>query len=70
MLESVSRLTRDLTTAAVSHLAAATAPEALRMVSFMNDWTREHVAGHEPRSVVTAIAAALKSGNSAAAAQA
>jgi L-alanine-DL-glutamate epimerase-like enolase superfamily enzyme len=40
----------DLTTAAVSHLAAATAPEALRMVSFMNDWTREHVAGYEPRS--------------------
>jgi cis-L-3-hydroxyproline dehydratase len=40
----------DLTTAAVSHLAASTAPESLRMVSFMNDWTREHVAGHEPRS--------------------
>ena len=41
----------DLTTAAVSHLAAATRPEALRMVSFMNDWTNEHVAGHHPRSV-------------------
>ena len=40
----------DLTTAAVSHLAASTAPEALRMVSFMNDWTSEHVAGHHPRS--------------------
>jgi cis-L-3-hydroxyproline dehydratase len=40
----------DLTTAAVSHLAAGTWPEALRMVSFMNDWTNEHVAGHEPRS--------------------
>jgi L-alanine-DL-glutamate epimerase-like enolase superfamily enzyme len=40
----------DLTTAAVSHLAASTWPESLRMVSFMNDWTREHVAGHEPRS--------------------
>ena len=40
----------DLTTAAVSHLAASTWPEALRMVSFMNDWTNEHVAGYEPRS--------------------
>ena len=40
----------DLTTAAVSHLAASTWPESLRMVSFMNDWTNEHVAGHEPRS--------------------
>jgi L-alanine-DL-glutamate epimerase-like enolase superfamily enzyme len=41
----------DLVTAAVSHLAASTRPEALQMVSFMNDWTNEHVAGHEPRSV-------------------
>ena len=41
----------DLSTAAVSHLAASTWPESLRMVSFMNDWTNEHVAGHEPRSV-------------------
>jgi len=41
----------DLTTAAVSHLAASTSPEALVMVSFMNDWTNEHVAGYEPRSV-------------------
>jgi L-alanine-DL-glutamate epimerase-like enolase superfamily enzyme len=40
----------DLTTAAVSHLAASTAPEALLMVSFMNDWTNEHIAGYEPRS--------------------
>jgi cis-L-3-hydroxyproline dehydratase len=40
----------DLTTAAVAHLAASTAPEALFTVSFMNDWTREHVAGYEPRS--------------------
>jgi L-alanine-DL-glutamate epimerase-like enolase superfamily enzyme len=40
----------DLTTAAVSHLAASTGRECLLMVSFMNDWTREHVAGHEPRS--------------------
>jgi L-alanine-DL-glutamate epimerase-like enolase superfamily enzyme len=40
----------DLTTAAVSHLAASTRPEAMLMVSFMNDWTNEHVAGYEPRS--------------------
>ena len=41
----------DLTTAAVSHLAASTRPETLTMVSFMNDWTNEHLAGHQPRSV-------------------
>jgi L-alanine-DL-glutamate epimerase-like enolase superfamily enzyme len=40
----------DLVTAAVAHLAASTRPEALFTVSFMNDWTNEHVAGHEPRS--------------------
>jgi len=40
----------DVVTAAVSHLAASTPPEALFTVSFMNDWTREHVAGHRPRS--------------------
>jgi cis-L-3-hydroxyproline dehydratase len=40
----------DLTTAAVSHLAASTRAETLQMVSFMNDWTNEHVAGHQPRS--------------------
>lgn len=40
----------DLATAAVSHLAASTGPDCLVMVSFMNDWTNEHVAGHEPRS--------------------
>jgi cis-L-3-hydroxyproline dehydratase len=41
----------DLTTAAVSHLAGSTQPETLTMVSFMNDWTNEHLAGHQPRSV-------------------
>jgi L-alanine-DL-glutamate epimerase-like enolase superfamily enzyme len=41
----------DLVTAAVSQLAASTRPETLQMVSFMNDWTNEHVAGYEPRSV-------------------
>ena len=40
----------DLVTAAVSHLAASTPPETLFTVSFMNDWTNEHVAGYEPRS--------------------
>jgi len=40
----------DLVTAAVAHLAASTPPETLFTVSFMNDWTNEHVAGHEPRS--------------------
>ncbi len=40
----------DIVTAAVSHLAAGTPPEALFAVSFMNDWTMEHVAGYAPRS--------------------
>jgi cis-L-3-hydroxyproline dehydratase len=37
-------------TAAVSQLAASTPPDTLFTVSFMNDWTNEHVAGHQPRS--------------------
>jgi L-alanine-DL-glutamate epimerase-like enolase superfamily enzyme len=40
----------DIVTAAVAHLAASTDPEALFAVSFMNDWTKEKVAGHSPRS--------------------
>ncbi|MDI6771614.1 MAG: mandelate racemase/muconate lactonizing enzyme family protein [bacterium] len=40
----------DLVTAAVSHLAASVRPEALFTVSFMNDWTKEHIAGYRPRS--------------------
>ncbi|HEY6888009.1 MAG TPA: mandelate racemase/muconate lactonizing enzyme family protein [Solirubrobacter sp.] len=40
----------DVTTAAVAHLAASTAPSQLLMASFMNDWTLEHIAGYEPRS--------------------
>jgi L-alanine-DL-glutamate epimerase-like enolase superfamily enzyme len=40
----------DIVTAAVAHLAASTEPEALFTVSFMNDWTVEKVAGHQPRS--------------------
>jgi len=40
----------DIVTAAVAHLAAGTPPEALFAVSYMNDWTLEHVAGYQPRS--------------------
>lgn len=40
----------DVTTAAVSHLAASSPAETAWMISFMNDWTREHIAGHRPRS--------------------
>lgn len=40
----------DLVTAAVAHLAASTPSDTLFTVSFMNDWTNEHVAGHQPRS--------------------
>jgi cis-L-3-hydroxyproline dehydratase len=41
----------DVVTAAVSHLAASTRDQDLFTVSFMNDWTNEHVAGYRPRSV-------------------
>ncbi|MEU1301665.1 mandelate racemase/muconate lactonizing enzyme family protein [Streptomyces shenzhenensis] len=41
----------DVTTAAVAHLAAATAADDMLSVSFFNDWTNEHVAGYQPRSV-------------------
>jgi L-alanine-DL-glutamate epimerase-like enolase superfamily enzyme len=40
----------DVTTAAISQLAASTPPETLFTVSFMNDWTLEHIAGYQPRS--------------------
>jgi L-alanine-DL-glutamate epimerase-like enolase superfamily enzyme len=40
----------DVTTAAISHLAASTDPGALFTVSFMNSWVNEHIAGFEPRS--------------------
>ncbi len=40
----------DIVSAAVAHLAAAVPAEALFAVSFMNDWTLEHVAGYQPRS--------------------
>lgn len=40
----------DLTSAAVSHLAASTRANQVLTVSFMNDWTNEHIAGYQPRS--------------------
>jgi cis-L-3-hydroxyproline dehydratase len=40
----------DVTTAAVAHVAASTAPDALLHASFFNDWTNEHVAEDRPRS--------------------
>jgi L-alanine-DL-glutamate epimerase-like enolase superfamily enzyme len=41
----------DIVSATAAHLAASTRPEALLTVSFMNDWTKEHLAGYQPRSV-------------------
>jgi len=41
----------DIAVAAVSHLAASTDPRALTMVSFINDWTEEHVLRDRPRAV-------------------
>ncbi len=40
----------DIVSATTANLAAGTPPDALFAVSFMNDWTNEHVAGHQPRS--------------------
>ncbi len=40
----------DLVTAAVSHLAASTKADRTLTVSFMNDWTNEHIADYQPRS--------------------
>ena len=40
----------DIVTAAVAHLAAGVSPGSLFAASFMNDWTLDHVAGHQPRS--------------------
>jgi L-alanine-DL-glutamate epimerase-like enolase superfamily enzyme len=40
----------DMTTAAVSHLAASTDRELLFAASYMNDWVLEHAAGYSPRS--------------------
>ncbi|NNN09939.1 MAG: mandelate racemase/muconate lactonizing enzyme family protein [Acidimicrobiaceae bacterium] len=40
----------DMTTAAVSHLAASTDSDLLFAASYMNDWVLEHTAGYSPRS--------------------
>ena len=40
----------DLVSAAVSHLAASTKADQIITVSFMNDWTNEHVCGYQPKS--------------------
>ena len=41
----------DIVSATSAHMAASTRTRSLLTVSFMNDWTREHVAGHQPRSI-------------------
>ncbi|HZT04455.1 MAG TPA: mandelate racemase/muconate lactonizing enzyme family protein [Steroidobacteraceae bacterium] len=40
----------DIVSATSAHLAASTRAQCLLTVSFMNDWTNEHLAGHQPRS--------------------
>jgi L-alanine-DL-glutamate epimerase-like enolase superfamily enzyme len=52
----------DLITAAVSHLAASTPPETLFTVSFMSDWTNEHIAGYGRRSGLSVGAAPMEPG--------
>jgi len=52
----------DVATAAVSHLAASTPPESLFAVSFLNDATVEHVAGHVPASAAGCGAAPAGAG--------
>ena len=40
----------DIVTATSAHVAASIKERSLLSVSFMNDWIREHIAGHNPRS--------------------
>ena len=40
----------DIVSATSAQLAASTRARSLLTVSFMNDWTHEHVAGYQPRS--------------------
>ena len=40
----------DIVSATSAHIAASTKARALLSVSFMNDWTNEHIAGYQPRS--------------------
>ena len=37
----------DIVSATSAHIAASTKERALLSVSFMNDWTNEHVAGYQ-----------------------
>ena len=41
----------DIVSATSAHIAASTSERSLLSVSFMNDWTNEHIAGYQPRSV-------------------
>lgn len=41
----------DVVSAAVSHVAASSSPDGLMHASFFNDWTNEHVANYQPRSI-------------------
>jgi cis-L-3-hydroxyproline dehydratase len=40
----------DIVSATSAHMAASTRSRSLLTVSFMNDWTNEHIAGYQPRS--------------------
>ena len=40
----------DIVTATSAHVAASIKERSLLSVSFMNDWIKEHIAGHNPRS--------------------
>jgi L-alanine-DL-glutamate epimerase-like enolase superfamily enzyme len=40
----------DIVSATTAALGAGTPKDALFAVSYMNDWTNEHVAGYRPRS--------------------
>ena len=40
----------DIVSATSAHVAASTKQRSLLSVSFMNDWTNEHIAGHQPKS--------------------
>jgi len=40
----------DIVTATSAHVAASVKDTSLLSVSFMNDWVREHIADHNPRS--------------------
>ena len=41
----------DVISAAIAHVSASADPLTFLHSAFYNDWTKEHVAGHEPRSI-------------------